>query len=58
MTVYSALNEKTNQNFSVLTDSKDRFLDILFTQGVEYADFTLEQLIDIVKHNKIKEKQV
>ena len=54
MTVYSALNEKTNQNFSVLTDSKDRFLDILFTQGVEYADFTLEQLIDIVKHNKIK----
>ena len=58
MTVYSALNEKTNQNFSVLTDSKDRFLDILFTQGVEYADFTLEQLIDSVKHNKIKEKQV
>ena len=58
MTVYSALNEKTNQNFSVLTDSKDRFLDILFTQGVEYADFTSEQLIDIVEHNKIKEKQV
>jgi len=58
MTVYSALNEKTNQNFSVLTDSKDRFLDILFTQGVEYADFTSEQLIDIVEHDKIKEKQV
>ena len=58
MTVYSALNEKTNQNFSVLTDSKDRFLDILFTQGVEYADFTSEQLIDIVKHDKIKEKQM
>jgi len=58
MTVYSVLNEKTNQNFSVLTDSKDRFLDILFTQGVEYADFTSEQLIDIVEHDKIKEKQV
>lgn len=58
MTVYSVLNEKTNQNFSVLTDSKDRFLDILFTQGIEYADFTSEQLIDIVEHDKIKEKQV
>ena len=58
MTVYSVLNEKTNQNFSVLTDSKDRFLDILFTQGVEYADFTSEQLIDIVEHDKIKEKQM
>jgi hypothetical protein len=58
MTVYSVLNERTNQNFSVLTDSKDRFLDILFTQGVEYADFTSEQLIDIVEHDKIKEKQV
>ena len=58
MTVYSVLNERTNQNFSVLTDSKDRFLDILFTQGVEYADFTSEQLIDIVEHDKIKEKQM
>ena len=58
MTVYSVLNEKTNQNFSVLTNSKDRFLNILFTQGVEYADFTSEQLIDIVEHDKIKEKQM
>jgi len=58
MTVYSVLNERTNQNFSVLTNSKDRFLNILFTQGVEYADFTSEQLIDIVEHDKIKEKQM
>jgi hypothetical protein len=58
MTVYSVLNERTNQNFSVLTNSKDRFLNILFTQGIEYADFTSEQLIDIVEHDKIKEKQM
>jgi hypothetical protein len=58
MTVYSVLNERTNQNFSVLTNSKDRFLNILFTQGIEYADFTSEQLIDIVKYDKIKEKQM
>ena len=51
--IYSALNEKTGQYFSVLTDSKERFFELLYSYGVVYADFTLEQLNDIIIHNKI-----
>ena len=46
--IYSVLNEKTGQYFSVLTDSKERFFELLYSYGVTYADFTLEQLNDII----------